>query len=277
MVTREPVTRREATGKKGATGTALNKKRTSEIAPGLPGPDRERASRWLFDHWAGSYDRGRIAGWFQYTQQLAIDNLSLQVDSRVLDVGCGTGHAALTIAGMVPAGWACGVDLSLEMVSAALSKVPRELRRQVSFVQGTSAALPYADESFDRVVCTNSFHHYPDPIHALGEMGRVLQRGGQLVIFENAPDLSLYTWLWDRVLRMVEKGHVRYYPSDLLGEMIAGSGFEAVELRMLRNEFLKCGKLFASIQLWSARKPDSAESDVSREGSGRPMEDPRRE
>ena len=216
--------------------------------------DRELASRRLFDRWAGSYDHGRITGWFQYTQRLAIDNLALEPDSRVLDVGCGTGHAALTLAPLLPDGLACGIDISFAMVSAARGKAPREVRGRVGFVQASSAALPYGDGSFDHVMCTNSFHHYPDPLGVLAEMKRVLRPGGQLVIFENAPDLSVYAKLWDRVLRLVETGHVRYYASQELGELIRRSGFEEVELRVLRNEFLKYGKLFASIQLWSARK-----------------------
>jgi len=222
---------------------------------GPRGSDRELASRRLFDRWARSYDRGRITGWFQYTQQLAIDNLTLEPDSRVLDVGCGTGHAALTLAPLLPEGLACGMDISSAMVAAARGKASSEIRDRVGFVQASSAALPYGGERFDQVMCTNSFHHYPDPLHALAEMKRVLRPAGQLVIFENAPDLSLYAKLWDRVLRLIEQGHVRYYASRELGEMIRESGFEDVDLRVLRNEFMKYGKLFASIQLWSARKP----------------------
>jgi ubiquinone/menaquinone biosynthesis C-methylase UbiE len=218
------------------------------------GGDREIASRRLFDRWARSYDRGRISGWFQYTQQLAIDNLVLEPDSRVLDVGCGTGHATLTLAPLLPDGLACGMDISSAMVAAARGKTPGDIGDRVGFIQASSAALPYGDERFDHVMCTNSFHHYPDPLGALTEMRRVLRPGGQLVIFENAPDLSFYAKVWDRVLRLVEKGHVRYYASQELGEMITRSGFGEVELRVLRNEFLKYGKLFASIQLWSAKK-----------------------
>jgi hypothetical protein len=86
-------------------------------------------------------------------------------------------------------------------------------------------------------------------------MRRVLKPGGSLVIFENAPDLSLYTWLWDRWLRLFEKGHVRYYPSSELGMIIKQAGYKDVELRILRNELFRYGKLFASIQVWAAYKP----------------------
>ncbi len=218
---------------------------------------RERSSRSLFDRWARSYDAGRISPWFRYTQQLALDALELAPDSRVLDVGCGTGNAPIQVAARLPRGRAFGVDISPAMIDAARRKLSAELAGRVEFSVGSSADLPFEDGALTHVLCTNSFHHYPDPARALGEMRRVLVPGGQLVVFENAPDLSWYTWAWDRVLRVLEKGHVRYYPSRELGEMIAGAGFEKVECRVLRNELLRHGKLFSSIQLWSARKPPS--------------------
>jgi ubiquinone/menaquinone biosynthesis C-methylase UbiE len=124
----------------------------------------------------------------------------------------------------------------------------------VEFVQASADEIPYPSAEFDHLLCTNSFHHYRDPNRALTEMHRVIKPGGQLVIFENAPDLSWYTWAWDRILRIVEKGHIRYYPSRELGEMLSQAGFERVNLCHLRNEFLSYGKLFASIQVWSCYK-----------------------
>ena len=215
---------------------------------------RERASRSFFDRWARTYDRKRIAPWFQYTQELAIENLELSEDSRVLDVGCGTGYGVRRIASVATAGKARGIDISPAMIEQARSNVAPEIAARTEFRVGSSSALPYSDGAFTHVLCTNSFHHYPDPLHALGEMRRVLETGGQLVILENALDLSWYAWAWDRLLRIVEKGHVRYYPSQELGELISRAGFEDVELRVLQNEFLRHGKLFASIQVWSARR-----------------------
>ncbi len=217
---------------------------------------RERASRSFFDRWARTYDDGRISPWFRYTQRMTIDVLRVEPSSSVLDVGCGTGYATVLLASMVPEGKACGVDISPGMIEQARTKVPAPLKGRVEFRQASAMDLGYPDSSFTHVLCTNSFHHYPDPLKALGEMKRVLVSGGRLAMFESAPDLSWYTWAWDRLLRVIEKGHVRYYPSGELGAMIRCAGFEKVEPVALRNEFLKHGKLFASLQLWSAHKPD---------------------
>jgi ubiquinone/menaquinone biosynthesis C-methylase UbiE len=216
---------------------------------------KERASRHFFDGWASGYEDRRISQWFQYTQMLAIDAMELSPDSRVLDVGCGTGFAVRRLATMLPEGRACGIDISPGMVEQARTRITPALAGRMEILPASSTGIPYADGSFTHLMCTNSFHHYPEPLAVLMEMQRVLEPGGQLLIFENALDLSLYTRLWDLVLRTFESGHVRYYTSQELGAMLEQAGLVDRRLRILRNEFRSHGKLFASIQLWSARKP----------------------
>ncbi len=219
--------------------------------------DKERASGDFFDGWATGYEDRRISPWFQYTQTLAIDALDLSADSRALDVGCGTGFAVRELARRLPEGRACGIDISEGMVAEARRRVPPELATRVDIQQASSASIPHPDGAFTHLMCTNSFHHYPEPVEVLREMQRVLVPGGQIVIFENAPDLSLYTRMWDLALRLFETGHVRYYTSRELGSMLEQAGLEDRRLCALRNEFRSHGKLFASIQLWSARKPSA--------------------
>jgi ubiquinone/menaquinone biosynthesis C-methylase UbiE len=221
---------------------------------------RERYNEEFFDGWSRQYDDFRISTWFRYTQELAMQQFVWRPGSRLLDVGCGTGYATLYAAALLPQGKACGIDISQSMLDRAAAKIPLEAKERVEFRQAGAENIPYPSGEFDYVLCTNSFHHYDQPMRALREMHRVLRPGGSLVIFENAPDLSLYTWLWDRWLRIFEKGHVRYYPSYELGAMIKSAGYKDVELRLLRNEVLKHGKLFASIQVWAARRPKTTKN-----------------
>ena len=50
------------------------------------------------------------------------------------------------------------------------------------FIVGDSENLPFAEDSFDAVICSNSFHHYPNPQAFFNSTYRVLRKGGRLVL-----------------------------------------------------------------------------------------------
>ena len=61
-------------------------------------------------------------------------------------------------------------------------------RPRLKFVEGVAEKLPFADDAFDRVIATGSFHHFADQAKGLAEIRRVLSPGGRLVAFELHPD-----------------------------------------------------------------------------------------
>ncbi|MCF7886664.1 MAG: methyltransferase domain-containing protein [Candidatus Marinimicrobia bacterium] len=214
---------------------------------------REKYNITYFKNWSYKYDNFRISNWFRYTQDLSLSLLNFNKNNKFLDVGCGTGYAVALTASYLSNGLSCGIDISPEMIERAKNNIQSD-RGNIEFKVASAEEIPYDNNTFDYVLCTNSFHHYHRPIKSLKEMYRVLCPKGTLIIFENAPDLSLYTKIWDIWLRIYENGHVRYYSSQELGEMIINANYKNVQLRVLKNEFLKFKKLYASIQIWSAEK-----------------------
>jgi SAM-dependent methyltransferase len=128
---------------------------------------------------------------------------------------------------------AVGVDLSERMIARA-----RELAEglaNVEFVQGDSEALPFADSSFSALICTTSFHHYPNPDAAAGEMGRVLAPGGRLAIGEaNADRFPVRDFDW--LASTFEEAHVSCYRPSELAAILGRAGF-----RLTRTETLTLG------------------------------------
>jgi SAM-dependent methyltransferase len=82
------------------------------------------------------------------------------------------------------------------------------------------------------VLCSNSFHHYPDPSKAAHEMARVLAPGGRMVIGDACADLATAR-IADRFLRRLEPGHVRLYRSLELGSFLHGAGLDRLMVRSL--------------------------------------------
>ena len=109
--------------------------------------------------------------------------------SRILDVGCGYGRIAVPLA--LAGHRVAGLDLSETMVRAAQTAA-EAAGVSIAFVVGSMTEMPYADSSFDGVLCLwSAFHellHETEQEQALREMWRVLAPGG-LAIVEGA----LYT------------------------------------------------------------------------------------
>ena len=127
----------------------------------------------------------------------------------VLDVGCGTGQLGAAIAAE---GFdVFGVDLSSSMVARA-----RE-RGLVGTFAGVTTALPFADNCFDLALTVATLHHLETPERVAAtvrEMGRVVKRGGFVVLWDHNPANPYWPILMKRVPQ--DSGDERLVPRDEL-------------------------------------------------------------
>ena len=128
--------------------------------------------RRMFDRVAPHWDERRTSGHLA-PLQAALDSLEAP-PARALDVGTGTGAAALEIARRWPETEVVGVDISQRMVEQARRKIPPELAGRVSFAVADAAALPYPDGSFDLVTLSAVIPFFD-------EVARVTAPGGRAV------------------------------------------------------------------------------------------------
>ena len=183
------------------------------------------ARRW-FDRRAKSYEGGATSRWRDPVQRTSLAALDLTRDDVLLDLGCGTGAASRAASAVTRL--VVGVDLSAEMIGRAAELASGV--ENVRFLIADSEQLPFDDGAFTAVVCSNSFHHYPDPSRAVREMARVLASDGRLVIGDACADLPAAR-IADAVLRRIEPGHVRLYRSSELGSFLQRAGLSRVMLR----------------------------------------------
>ena len=97
--------------------------------------------------------------------------------TKLLDIGCGTGYLIDMLAKVHDAEYT-GVDLSPEMIKQANNKKIKNAK----FVEGRSDEIPFDDNTFDIITCSQSFHHYPDTDKAMQEARRVLKPGGLYIL-----------------------------------------------------------------------------------------------
>jgi len=130
------------------------------------------------------------AGKFEVWNRI-LDDLQLQGDETVLDMGCGRGAVLLATAKRLPQGRAVGVDLwqadqTDNSPTATLANAELEgVADRVELHTGDMTALPFEGNSFDAIVSSLAIHNIPDHDgrrRALEEAMRVLKPGGRLAI-----------------------------------------------------------------------------------------------
>ena len=114
--------------------------------------------------------------------ELMVEYGSIDATSKVLDVGCGNGNAAIWLARNSGA-HVTGVDLSGVRVANAvesLKGVP-ELANQLAFEKASATDLPFPEGTFTHFWSQATIYHVPDKVKVLEEAYRVLQTGGMMI------------------------------------------------------------------------------------------------
>lgn len=121
--------------------------------------------------------------------------------SRVLDVACGTGVVSREATRRVGQfGEVTGVDVDPGMLVIASRRAP-----MITWRQAPAESLPFADRSFDAVLCQFGLMFFSDRVAALREMHRVAAVGGYIVVavwdsLEQTPAYAAFVRLLARVV-----------------------------------------------------------------------------
>jgi len=145
--------------------------------------DRHTRSQAFFASSAGQWDRLRSELFGTRTELFALLGL-LDAESRVGDLGCGTGQLAEVMAPFV--GHVIAVDESAAMLKAARARLASF--ENVELREGSIESLPVEDAALDVAILSLVLHFVADPASALVEVRRTLRRkGGRLLIVDMLP------------------------------------------------------------------------------------------
>ncbi|MGE0820587.1 MAG: methyltransferase domain-containing protein [Candidatus Binatia bacterium] len=124
------------------------------------------------------YDEFYLPALFQEWAPRVADAAQIQPGQRILDVACGTGVVARTLAERVgPSGSVVGLDINDGMLAVAQRKAPH-----LEWRPGSVEQLPFEANSFDAVTCQFALMFFDNRRKAIEEMMRVLRPGGHLVV-----------------------------------------------------------------------------------------------
>ena len=157
--------------------------------------------------------------------------LGLQPQDLLLDLGCGEGRHTISL-GLGESITAVGLDLSARDLRTASLRLAdftftdADDHLPVCFTQGTGDRLPFRDNAFSQVVCSEVLEHIPDYVAFLREIKRVIRPGGVLAVSVPAAFPEWVCWKLSDAYHEVEGGHVRIFSASELNQAIEGLNFK---------------------------------------------------
>jgi len=180
--------------------------------------------------------RKRLIAFEESRNATAIKMIPNKVD-KMLDVGCKFGQFLIDINNKFDKAY--GVDLSGKALIIAQENVDaKNLSKKILFKKANlEKGLPFNKKYFDLVTCLAVVEHLFDPQKAILEMGRVIKKGGYLII--EVPNLA---WLPRRMALFFggrprtsfapgwDGGHVSYFTFGSLRKLLENSGFKVLKI-----------------------------------------------
>jgi SAM-dependent methyltransferase len=199
-----------------------------------------------FGRVAREYELGRPS-WPPRAIDAVARELALGPDARVLDLGAGTGKLTRLLVERF------AQVVAVEPDGAMRALIPAE----AEVLAGSAEKVPLPDGSVDAVFCGESFHWFDWPC-AIGEIVRVLEPGGGLVLMWNRPSGGLHSGDWpqgvnDALDRLVDPAPPqRRYASFAWRDALTRSPFGELQSRVVPNGGeLRRAELIARIASWS--------------------------
>jgi SAM-dependent methyltransferase len=167
------------------------------------------------------------------------DNLDPGKRNRILDAGCGTGFTLRHLNGY-------GVLIGIDISETALGYCRK--RGLSKIAKASVSALPFSDDIFDMVVSSDVLYHklVEEDAAAIHEMGRVLKRGGILILH-----LPAHQFLWRG---HDGKVHARHrYESGEVAHKLRDSSFEIIRISYRNFSLLLALLLFKFMKTNNAK------------------------
>jgi ubiquinone/menaquinone biosynthesis C-methylase UbiE len=185
--------------------------------------DQTKANEKMWDARAKNYDK---YFWFTHWDEKKLASL-LKLDDKfvLLDLACGPGWAIRYIDQQTRGkGELFGIDISSNMVKVAEKKSAGF--NNIHFGKTNAENLPFDNNIFDCIICTNAFHHFTNPDAVLKEANRVLKPTGRIYILDITSDFFVIRWL-DRLFRL-EPGHVKIYSTKEFNTLFQKAGLSCM-------------------------------------------------
>ena len=156
------------------------------------------------------------------------NRININPKGTMLDLGCGEGRHIFGLMEKFPDLKCIGLDPHIESLEKAfegLKFLESISNSKTNFLSGSAYSLPFSDDSFDLVVCSEVLEHLHDYKDAIKEINRVLKPGGQFLASVPAEFPEKICWLLSEAYQNQPGGHLRIFKKNKLIKEVAEHNF----------------------------------------------------
>lgn len=211
-------------------------------------------------------------GWITAGEQdQFIEWLSLGPGRRLLDIACGSGGPTLRIAERTQAA-VIGVDIHADAIKAGRQQVSaRGFAATASFeVIDARGELPFADRSFDAIMCIDAINHLADRPRVMVDWARVLKPGGRLLFTD--PTVVTGPITNEEIAIRSSIGFFLFVAPDTDERMLADAGLHLTFKRDLTEALARTASSWQAARAKRAAELRKIEGDETFEGQQRFLE-----
>ena len=171
--------------------------------------------------WIMNQSHSKLTDW-------GLQQVSINKDFKILDVGCGGGRTIQKLASITGEGLVCGVDYASGSVAVSRRKNAELIKRGLVEVQEASVSrLPFADCSFDLATAVETQYYWPDLVNDMKEVRRVLKPGGRLLVIAETYKGGRLDPLKAPVMKLLKSTHLS---ADDQRELFTAAGYDDVQI-----------------------------------------------
>ena len=158
----------------------------------------------------------------------------------LLDAGCGPAPMISLLSEKYSDRHYTGLDLTPAMIEQAKKKnIPN-----ATFVVGDCENFPFENDSFDAIICSMSFHHYPNPQAFFDSVKRCLRPNGRLILRDVTSDNKILIWLMNTLemplANICGHGDVRVPTRDVVMECSRKAGLKVEKFEIRKGMRMHC-------------------------------------
>ena len=130
---------------------------------------------------------------------------------KYLDLGTGNGYVAFALSSNLPNAEIEGLDIAQNSIIKNNQIVEDKALQNICFKPYNGISLPYENSTFDGIISSYAFHHFPNVENSITELNRILKNNGFFILSDPITYQHDNSNFIDKFQKLKKDGHIHFY------------------------------------------------------------------